>query len=242
MGEALNGKIMEHLSQPAKRLIVCVAAVAWVVVVTALLEWNGGHLLKLAIWLLVAALAGTVKLRFPAVDSCYSLGYIVVLAGMSMLGFSDLVLVSLVTALVQCYWHASKRPMAVQLVFNLGNYAISAAVSWYAFRALGYLDPDLSIPARFTLGAGVFFLINTGLVSWILALLAGKRLMEIWEKSHLLIFPFYLIGAGCAAMVAWQQGAVGWSILAVLPLLFLAIASLRSCFHVLLAISQRLSS
>src|SRR5579862_7682928 len=130
---------MTKLPQSAKRLILWVSAAASVVLALALSQWRGDDPLKLTIWITLAALAGTVKVRFPGIETSYSFGYIVVLAAMGMLSFSEAVLVSMITALVQCYWHASKRPRTVQVFFNVFNYAISAAVSWQAFHGLAQI-------------------------------------------------------------------------------------------------------
>lgn len=221
---------MNDLPQAAKRLILWVSAVASVVLAVALFEWRGGDTLKLAVWIVIAALAGTAKFRFPKVEGSYSFGYIVVLAAMSMLGFPDTILVSMVTALVQCYWHARKRPPSVQVVFNLFNYVISAAAAWQGFHELERFAPDLGMPARFTFGAGVFFIVNTGLVSWILAILSGRGFMDVWESSHLLIFPYYLVGAACAGSLAWQSNtSTSITLLAFVPLLGLLYVSMRVC-------------
>ena len=218
---------MNSLPQPAKRLILCVFAAASLVIVSALLEWHGADLLKLTIWIALAALAGTVKVRFPGIETSYSFGYIVVLAAMGMLSFPEAVLVSMVTALVQCYWHASKRPRTVQVLFNVFNYAISGAVSWQAFHGLAHIAPDLNMPARFAFGSGLFFLLNTGLVSWILALLTGRGFIEVWESSHLLIFPYYVLGSACTAVLAQHNGATAWLLLALLPLLAILYGCMR---------------
>jgi len=219
--------MMTTLPQSARLLILWVSAAASLVLASAVSQWHAGDPLNLTIWVALAALAGTVKVRFPGVESSYSFGYIVVLAAMGMLSFPEAVLVSMVTALVQCYWHASKRPMPVQVLFNLFNYAISGAASWQAYHGLAQIAPDLGMPARFTFGAGVFFLLNSGLVSWILALLTRRGFLEVWESSHLLIFPYYLVGAACAALLAEHKGGTAWLLLALLPLLGMLYGSMR---------------
>ena len=218
---------MENLPQPAKRLIAWVSALASIVLVSALLQWHGSDPLRVAEWFLLAALAGTARVRFPGLDSCYSLGYIVVLAAMTMLPFSEVILVSLVTSLAQCCWRPARRPQAIQVLFNIFDYAISAAAAWGAFHALAYLAPAISLVARFTFGAALFFLLNTGLVSWVLAILVESRFIDVWENSHLLVFPFYVVGAGCAALIGSQNTLNPWLFLSILPVMYLAFLSMR---------------
>ncbi len=218
---------MKSLPQSAKRLITWVSALASIVLVTALLQWHGSEPLRLAEWFLFAMVSGTLKVRFPRVESSYSLGYIVVLAALNMLTFSDTILISLAAPLVQSYWHATQRPRGIQVVFNMFNYVISAAGAWGAFHALLYLQPGVPLAALFALGAAVFFLLNTGLVAWILAILAESRFIDVWETSHLLVFPFYVIGAGCAALIASENRMNAWFLASMLPFLYLMVRSMR---------------
>jgi hypothetical protein len=187
-----------------------------------------GNVLDLAAWILLSALAGTVKVRFPAIDTCYSLGYVVVLGAVALLDFSQVITVSCVTAIAQCYWRPTKQPMPVQVLFNVFNYVISAAASWHSFHGLQRLAPGIGMPVRFAFGAGVFFLLNTGLVSWILAIMAKSPFMDVWERSHLLIFPFYVMGAACAAVFVSQTGITAWTLFAVCPFFYLVYLSTRA--------------
>ena len=216
------------LPRPAKRLILWVSVIASIILVSAIINWHGTDALTLAVWLATAALAGTSKVRFPGIESSYSFGYVAVLAAISMLHFPQAILMSLVTMLVQCCWNALKRPMPIQVLFNLCNHAVSAAAAWISFHGLEYMVPDLGMPARFSFAAGIFFIVNTGLVSWILAILTGRCLLDVWQNSHLLIFPYYLAGAACAAAIAWRNDTnTSAMLLATLPILGLLYASMR---------------
>ncbi len=219
--------MIANLPTPARRLILWVTAVACVIIASAISDWNGVDPRKLGLWMGLAALAGTAKLRLPGIESSYSFGYIVVLAAMSMLRFPEAVLVGIATAVVQCYWRPAKRPTGIQVRFNLFNYAISAAASWYAFHGLKTLAPEMDLAPCFVLGACTFFVINSGLVSWIVGILSGRRPFEVWETSHLPIFPYYLFGAGCAAILGWRTQLSAWLLLAMLPLLALLYESMR---------------
>ena len=219
---------MNQLPQSAKLLVVWLSAVASIVLASAFSDWRADDPLKLAAWLAFAAAAGTIKVRFAGIESTYSFGYIVVLAAIGMLRLPETIIVCVATALVQCYWQPTRRPMGVQVLFNVVNCAISGAASWQAYHGLERVDSDLSIAARFTFAAGVFFLLNTGLVSWILALLNGRRLMDVWESSHSLIFPYYMVGAACAGMLASHGSTSMGLLLALLPLLAILYASMRA--------------
>jgi len=70
--------------------------------------------------------------------------------------------------------------------------------------------------------AFVFFLVNTVLVSGVLALLEGKPLPAVSSEWFIWSFPYYLIGASLVGMIPTSSRAIpseGW--LLVLPLLYL---------------------
>jgi hypothetical protein len=41
--------------------------------------------------------------------------------------------------------------------------------------------------------ATIFFVLNTGMVSLVLALLSDATLVAIWKQCHLWAFPYYLL-------------------------------------------------
>jgi hypothetical protein len=207
------------LPQPARRLIAGVASLASLILLSALLKWTNHNVLQLAVWLAAAAVSGTVKLRFPKVEGSFSLGYFVVLAVIAALDFPETVAFCMVIPAVQCYWRPLKRPVPVQVLFNISNYVLSGACAWLAYHALEHLPADPGLAAHLALAAAVFFLANTGLVSWILSMVSGRRLSDIWENSFLLVFPYYLAGAACAGVFAWKTDAP--ILLAAVPALFL---------------------
>ena len=218
---------MNKLSQSARRLALCVFAAASMIIASALFGFRADNPLKLTIWIVLAALAGAVKVRFPGTESSYSFGYFAVLAAMGMLRFPETVLISMTAALVQSYWQASKRPAGIQVLFNMFNYTISGALSWQVFHTLEHMAPELSVAVRFTAGASVFFLANSGLVSCMLALVSGRPLREVWENSQLLVLPYYIVGAAFAAILAIQSSPSMWLFIALLPSLALLYGCMR---------------
>jgi len=218
---------MNRLPEPARRLILGVCAVGSIIAAGAAIEWRGEYPVKLAVWISIAVLAATAKVRFHRLETAYSFGYVVALAAVSTLPLFDAILISAVTGIVQCYWRTSKSPMGIQVLFNVFNYVISAAASWCAFHELARIAPNLGMPAYFASAAGIFFLANTGLICWILSILNGSGFIEIWERSHLLIFPYYMVGAVITGLLAWYGRGNAWLLVASGPVLGLLYISAR---------------
>ncbi len=71
--------------------------------------------------------------------------------------------------------------------------------------------------------AVVFFVMNTGMVSLVLALLSESTLPAIWKRCHLWAFPYYLVGAAIVALIDQASETVGWRLsLLALPMMYLA--------------------
>jgi MASE9 len=210
----------------ARQLILWVSAIGSVVAISALFQRRESDVLTLAAWVGVAVAAGATKFRIPGIESSFSLGYAAVLGALAVLRFQETILVCIITVLVQCYWRPRQRPAALQVLFNLSNYAISAAAAWYAFHGLQRFSTDIDLPARFAVAAAVFFAVNTMLVSWIVAILTQRELGEVWQNSFLLIVPFYLVGVAAAGLLGWSNNASTW--VATFGMLVLAYISTRA--------------
>jgi hypothetical protein len=214
------------LPREARRLIECVSAIGSTIAISALFQWHRSGLSSLAVWALVAVIAGAVKFRIPGIESSYSLGYLVVLGAVGLLRFPEAIAVSIVTVVVQCYCGTRYRPRPVQVVFNTLNYVISAAGAWYTFHGLGRLFPALDINARFVIASGLFFVINTALVSAIVASLSQRKLADVWKNSFLLILPYYFVGVASAAVLRWKNDVSTW--IMILVVLASVYASMRA--------------
>jgi hypothetical protein len=70
--------------------------------------------------------------------------------------------------------------------------------------------------------ATAFFVMNTGMISLVLALLSKTTLLAVWRQCHLWAFPYYLVGAAIAAATVQSSQTVGWRLsLLALPVMFL---------------------
>jgi len=76
--------------------------------------------------------------------------------------------------------------------------------------------------------ACAYFLLTTVPVATVIALTERKSLIAVWRASYLWVFPYYLLGAGSAALLGFVKGSFGWqtSMLAV-PVMYLIYRSYR---------------
>lgn len=176
----------------------------------------------LAIYLGLGVALSLLKLRLPGLPGTYSLNYLVLLYGLLHFDPGVTMLAGCLSALAQSYLNTAKRPTPVQLAFNIGNISVSLQVCYFALHLFAATGVPSFRPAQIALVAAIYFVLNTGLVSGILALLQGRKLAEIAEEWYVWSFPYYLIGTVCVGCLPGASGAwitISWLIL--LPLLFL---------------------
>ena len=110
-------------------------------------------------------------------DGTYSLSFLILLAAVYELELGELLLIALVSAVVQSYWHAAQRPHLIQVVFNAANLAISVAGAYGLYTL--HLWPADWLFLSGGLAALGFYLLNTGLTSVVLSLVHGGSLKRV---------------------------------------------------------------
>jgi hypothetical protein len=123
---------------------------------------------------------------------------------------------------VQSLWNTKKRPTLIQVLFNIANLIVTVGACFLVARVWLPSGMEHYRPAVMALLAFVYFVVNTMLVSGVLALLEGKPLLEVSQDWYVWSFPYYLIGAALVGLVpiaGYSAPGEAWLIL--LPLAYL---------------------
>ncbi len=174
------------------------------------------------LYLALAMLASSLKLRLPGLTRTYSLSFLFLLFGIGRYSLPEVLIAGCAGALVQSVCNTKKRPTLVQVLFNMANLAISTGLCFAAGRVVLTSGLQYYRPAAMALIAFLFFLINTVLVSGVLALLERRPLSAVSNDWYIWSFPYYLIGAVLVGLVPTSLHSIpseGWLLL--LPLLYL---------------------
>jgi hypothetical protein len=167
----------------------------------------------------LACIASTMKVRLPRLHGTISVNFVFILLSVAQLSFSETLLLSFAATITQSLWRPKTRPKPIQVLFNSSAVGISAALAYWTARAVPVGPRSLMalIPA-----ATVFFIVDSGLVSGILAMISNQTLPDVWRQCHLWAFPFYLAGAVVAGGICTASDTSGWRVsLLVLPLMYL---------------------
>ncbi len=167
----------------------------------------------------LACVAATMKVRLPGLHGTISVNFVFILMALTQFSLVETLTIAFAATLVQCLWRPKTRPKLVQVMFNTSTVLISAALAYAAAHAVpGQTHLVLAIAPAAT----IFFVMNTGMISLILAMLSKSTMLAVWKQCHLWAFPYYLVGAAIAAAIEQSSQTVGWRLsLLALPVMYL---------------------
>jgi hypothetical protein len=231
----------DKMPGPAKIYIALIASVAAALLTLVAYRWNSENFGHFALFFALAMVASAMKIRLPGFKTTISTNFVFILIGIALFSFGETVLIGLGGALVQSLWKTQTRPKLVQVLFNVACLAVcTAAAFWASHRALAMLGLN-SLTAMMVLGACVYVVMNTGLVSLVIALADGRPLRELWSSCYEWTFPYFLVGAAVAglASAAGHGSNLGVTLL-VLPAMYFVCVYYR--MHIVRTVLDNISN
>jgi hypothetical protein len=167
----------------------------------------------------LACIASTMKVRLPGLHGTISVNFVFILIALTQLSLVETLTLAFAATLVQCFWRPKTRPKIVQVLFSTSTVVISTALAYGSAHAVpGQVHMLIALAPAAT----VFFVMNTGMISLILAFVSKSTLLAVWKQCHLWAFPYYLVGAAIAAVVDQSSQTIGWRLsLLALPVMYL---------------------
>jgi hypothetical protein len=195
----------------AKTYIATIAAAGFFALALAGLRWSSDNLTRFAALLFLALLASGLKIRLPGFTGTVSANFVFILVGIAVLSFSETTVIGFAGALAQSLWKMRQRPKPVQILFNVACLAISSALAYTAAHFVsGSLGPN-SLVALMALGACFYLVLNTGLVSLVVALAEERPLRQVWRQCYEWVFPYFLVGSAVAGLASGTSRSAGWT-------------------------------
>jgi hypothetical protein len=173
-------------------------------------------------FLVLAIVASTFKIRLPGMQGNISLNFVVFLIGIRSLTLTETVLLASIATLVQAFWRPKTRPAMVKVLFNISVLAIGVTCAYLASQQMR--ETETQVPAL-VVAATVLFVLNSWLVSFVIALTSGESALSVWRNCNRWVFMYYLMGAAVAVLVIACSRTAGWvQSLAMLPAAYLVYA------------------
>ena len=225
----------------AKAYIAMIAAVAVTVLTLVAYRWNPENFSRFVLFFGLAMLASAMKIRLPGFKTTISTNFVFILAGIALFSFGETVLIGLGGALVQSLWKTQTRPKPVQVLFNAACLTVCTAAAFWTSHAVLAILAVSSLAVMMVLGACVYLVLNTGLVSLVIALAEERPLRELWSSCYEWTFPYFLVGSAVAGLASAASGGTNLgAALLVLPAMYFVYAYYR--MHIVRAVLDNLSN
>jgi len=162
----------------------------------------------MAILLLVASLVlSLVKMRLPlnVGQATISMAYTVDFAALLLCGPDVAMLIATFGVLVQCLVRVRTPQPAIRLVFSIAAVVISVQAAGYAWASLAGDVGQLGLVSTIgpmSAAATVYFVINSALVAYAIALTGGTSPTRTWQREFMWSAPSYFLSATVGTMLA----------------------------------------
>ena len=174
----------------------------------------------------IAVLASRLKVNLPGITGTLSVNFLFILIGILELSFTETLILGAISMLAQSIF--PERPRALQVAFNVCAGSISTAVAYIVYH---HPMTNLVVnnrPLLLGLSATVYFIANAGSIATVISLTERRPISRILVDCYFWSFPYYLVGAGIAAIIAWLNHTFNWeSSLLILPAVYLIYRSYR---------------
>jgi hypothetical protein len=217
------------MPKTAKTYIALVLLAGATVLLFAAASWPSTGMRQFAIYLGLAVLASTLKVRIPGMEGTVSPNFVFLLLGMTACSFSEVVVISLAAGLVQSVWASAKRPRLVQVAFSAATLILSSAVAYkLSHLLLAGNGGESSVP--FVLLAGsLYFPLNSALVSIVIGLVSAQPLGQITQRCYEWVFRHFMGGILFAGLIsgAYSPSTAWKGALVLLPAVLMAFSYYR---------------
>ncbi|HET9742910.1 MAG TPA: HD domain-containing phosphohydrolase [Terriglobales bacterium] len=193
----------------AGAFITFVAFVGSSVFAYGMLNWHSQDLVKLAVYLVIAAIASGLKVSLPGVNGTMSVNFLFVLLGIVELDLPEALLIGLAGVLTQILWK-SRKVTPVHLAFNLGGNAAAIGASYFAYQYVENRWFAHSLALSLVAAASVYFLANTVPIAGVISLTEHKSVRKVWKECYFWCFPYYLFGAALTGLAHVINQRAGW--------------------------------
>jgi hypothetical protein len=200
---------MNQIPNRAKMFIAAVVLAAAAVTVYAVGTHMPAETREFLVLLAMAVLAARLKLTLPGYESNMSMNLPFMLLAISELSMPEAIAIGAASTFVQTLPRSGQTVKPAQAVFNVCNMVNAIAIaSVVGARAMNLAS--LNKPFLIAAAALAFFLADTLPVAAIISMTSPTKLMEGWSEIALMTFPYFVLSAGLACIVALGFQAIGW--------------------------------
>jgi len=167
-------------------------------------------------------LSATWRVKVPGIPVNVSPVFAFVLIGIANYSLGEALVIACGSTLVQCMWKPDEKRDTRKIMFNAATVVIAVTVAYNPSHFA--LSQGLDHASRMLpLAALVFFVINTGLVSGMIALVEEEAFRAVWRNLTQYLIWYYVAGGLLATLIIVANRLGGWQAgLFITPFLYLA--------------------
>lgn len=200
---------MTNLPHRARIFIVAVMLVAAAVTVYAIGMRMPAASRPFIVLMATAVLAARLKLTLPGFESNMSMNLPFMLLAISELNMPEAIAVGAASTFVQTLPRSGQTIKPAQAIFNVCNLVNAIAISSVVTSRVGHLAA-MNKPFLIACAALAFFLADTLPVAGIISMTSETKLVDGWTGIALMTFPYFVLSAGLACLVATGFAVIGW--------------------------------
>lgn len=201
---------MAELPNKAKMFIVAVMLIAGAVSVYAIGTRMAAEGREFLVLLAMAVLAARLKLTLPGFESNMSMNLPFMLLAIAELSMPEAIAVGAASTFVQTLPRSGQTVKPAQAIFNICNMVNAIAIASVISGRVIHLAA-LNKPFLIASAALAFFLADTLPVAAIISMASPTKLFfEGWSVMALMTFPYFVLSAGLACIVAMGVQVIGW--------------------------------
>ncbi len=211
-----------QMSPRARAYFYCVVGTGLFLFANGLSQFAPADFQRFFAYLALGMLSATWRVKLPGIPVTVSPVFAFILIGIANYSPGEALIIGCGATLVQCLWRPPEKTTLRKLLFNTSTVAIGVVVAFNAANFMlnrGQHDASRFMP----LAAVVFFIVNTGLVSGMIALAEEEAFRAVWRNLTHYLVGYYVAGGILATLIiaanrwgSWQAG------LFITPLLYLA--------------------
>jgi len=162
-------------------------------------------------WSILAGLTlltGSFTVRIPAIPARLSVSEIFVFAAVLLFGPAAATMIVVLDSLVISLWQKKGPRQVSRILFNVAAPAVAIWIAAHSFYALAHIDPlgkrpqpILPLLVPILVLSILYFLLNSILVAWAVALEKRISAFFVWSESFLWLSLNYFSGASVAALL-----------------------------------------
>jgi hypothetical protein len=198
----------QSLSSGAKLFVALTIATGMATLLVAAIRPSSKNIAEFICYLGVAILASRLRVTLPGITGTLSVNFLFILVAIVELSYPEAMTLGAVSMLAQTLY--PNRPSAIQLTFNVCAGSLSTALAYLVYHnpvADKFVDGR---PLILCVAASAYFVANAGCIAAVISLSEGKPLRRILTDCYLWSFPYYLVGAGIAAVIGWFDQEFNW--------------------------------